>query len=451
MKRIALFSMCIVICGACAQLPFDNTAPDQPELLLYGDPYQDLPIYVVVSSSDPDGDLFATQIVLEDSLERIEDNWTSFATSSDVWVYELYLPQGSWKLSAQTRDESGAVSSFASADLNIRHSITGDWDRQEVEYISDITGITFLDTDHGWICGNASHVLRTTDGGDVWEPQIVPSGWFYDVYFLDNNTGWVVGINIVLGTTNGGDDWVILADDTTGMTNTLKSVWFVDQDRGWAAGIRQVYYTQDGGDNWEPTGMGTHQGETVGDMFFIDQFTGWITSLNGIYKTTDGGVNWRWIDVDSRSTLSHVYFRDLQTGWLFSGTGALTSHDGGETWVRPEIGGNVKVFYADLDGNAWGINGGRGDIQYIPSSGEGAFSVDLPGEYSDWMKLLSFVNGSEGWAAGAHDVFHTENGGFDLEKTELANPADVDIVRKFSVPASEVSDVIPSTYVRYRQ
>jgi photosystem II stability/assembly factor-like uncharacterized protein len=49
-------------------------------------------------------------------------------------------------------------------------------------------------------------IWRTTDGGFNWEQQALPvNEYFYDVTFVDTNTGWVAGGNgTILHTTNGG-------------------------------------------------------------------------------------------------------------------------------------------------------------------------------------------------------------------------------------------------------
>jgi photosystem II stability/assembly factor-like uncharacterized protein len=54
------------------------------------------------------------------------------------------------------------------------------------------------------------------------------------VYFIDQNTGWVVGnMGIILNTTNGGENWTF---QTRGTVEDLSSVHFTDNNTGWAVG-----------------------------------------------------------------------------------------------------------------------------------------------------------------------------------------------------------------------
>jgi hypothetical protein len=54
------------------------------------------------------------------------------------------------------------------------------------------------------------------------------------IYFIDSNTGWVVGADgIILKTTNGGDNWI---PQRSGTINYFESVFFIDSNTGWAVG-----------------------------------------------------------------------------------------------------------------------------------------------------------------------------------------------------------------------
>jgi photosystem II stability/assembly factor-like uncharacterized protein len=58
----------------------------------------------------------------------------------------------------------------------------------------DILKITFLSTTEGWAVGMSQGVFHTIDGGKTWEVnRFGPPLGFYDVFFVDNQHGWVVG------------------------------------------------------------------------------------------------------------------------------------------------------------------------------------------------------------------------------------------------------------------
>lgn len=81
----------------------------------------------------------------------------------------------------------------------------------------------FLDENTGWIIGNGyssgnhtnSYLLKTTDGGQIWESQLLGSNSYpplaQDIHFINSQTGYIVGSEnergIILKTTNGGESW----------------------------------------------------------------------------------------------------------------------------------------------------------------------------------------------------------------------------------------------------
>jgi len=74
--------------------------------------------------------------------------------------------------------------------------------------------IKFLNTNFGIAVGNGGLALRTTNAGKNWEKHIlVDTSILFDVDFIDNFTGWIVGqINpggLLYKTTNAGENWLL--------------------------------------------------------------------------------------------------------------------------------------------------------------------------------------------------------------------------------------------------
>src|SRR5262245_43216611 len=95
--------------------------------------------------------------------------------------------------------------------------------------------------------GERSIILRSNDGGHTWERgPTVPRGWFYDIFFIDGQTGWVCGYRgLVLKTTDAGTTW---ATQRTSLRVPLMRVLFINKDQGWAMSEeRHILRTTDGG------------------------------------------------------------------------------------------------------------------------------------------------------------------------------------------------------------
>jgi len=98
--------------------------------------------------------------------------------------------------------------------------------------------IYFINDQEGWVVGNVGVIGNTTNGGSDWGTQTNPDSQnrsLYGVYFLDTNRGWAVGADgVILHTTNGGTNWVVEAAGLT--TAFLRGVHFTSHTNGYVVG-----------------------------------------------------------------------------------------------------------------------------------------------------------------------------------------------------------------------
>jgi photosystem II stability/assembly factor-like uncharacterized protein len=78
--------------------------------------------------------------------------------------------------------------------------------------LRSLWGVHALSGAHAWVVGERGTVLRTVDGGAVWQQQIELSASFqqamYAVQFVDRSRGWIVGaLGLILHTEDGGVTW----------------------------------------------------------------------------------------------------------------------------------------------------------------------------------------------------------------------------------------------------
>lgn len=187
-----------------------------------------------------------------------------------------------------------------------------------LEPLGEVVKVDFVDILNGYVVGVVGSmplVLKTTDGGSSWSsvnPALL-TATLSAVDFIDDVTGWITGTvgsdPFVFKTTNGGVSYV--APITEPVTNgALTAIDFVNANDGWAVGqevnpmnplqtITVILGTSDGGDNWmrqtHPISIG---GLTAVD--FVDASVGYAVGTNQsgmtvapyILKTVDGGVTW---------------------------------------------------------------------------------------------------------------------------------------------------------------
>jgi len=139
----------------------------------------------------------------------------------------------------------------------------------------------------GWAVGEHGTILKTSDGGINWILLAKQPNDLNSVYFIDENTGWIVGDLIILKTKDGGDNWI---NQTGELNGFLHAVYFVDESTGWAAGKRgTIIKTIDGGETWTVEPIRT--GNDIHSVFITSSGIGWAVGEKGIIlKTTNGGA-----------------------------------------------------------------------------------------------------------------------------------------------------------------
>jgi photosystem II stability/assembly factor-like uncharacterized protein len=250
-------------------------------------------------------------------------------------------------------------------------------------------GMHFLDQDTGYVTAMGllysilpvAVLYKTSDGGNSWTDVYGFTLSFFailweDVFFTDQNNGWLTGPNSeIRHTTNGGMDWTIQTAPDTGLA--FNSVYFSNPNEGWIVGGSYdtltgqaidgvIVHTTDGGDNW--TTQVSDAPLQLWDVHFIDNLNGWAcgykdTLSPGVFlHTTDGGTNWTETMAPSVSMGSYgLYAIDFpeptigfavgggnRSGWSGSYFGAfLKTTDGGIIW---------EVDTVIFDNDPWGVS-----------------------------------------------------------------------------------------------
>jgi photosystem II stability/assembly factor-like uncharacterized protein len=225
---------------------------------------------------------------------------------------------------------------------------------------------------------------RTTDGGATWSnvsnmPDSSPAG-ICGMFAVNENIVYGAGTNDpnlpgvgLVKTKNGGATWT--HTDLSQHADNLIDVYFSDENTGWIVGGKKdtscpamkpgyetypqyaqlkpvVLKTTDGGATWVNKAAGVAGfdcGEWGWKIQFIDAKTGFVSLENftgaAILKTTDGGETWVRMPIfDSAGKsinldLEGVGFVDAQSGWVggwsnnFEGLFNSLTVDGGKSWT----------------------------------------------------------------------------------------------------------------------
>jgi len=259
------------------------------------------------------------------------------------------------------------------------------WAQQSVKTSDAINDIYFRNKDSGFLLAGGL-IFKTVDGGLSWTAgqEISPVGVggaqaeLYSIRFSNKNNGWVVGS--LSRATKNGDSVVVdsLIYKTTDSGNTwqrqrlpskeeLIHLDFVNEKHGWIVGSSgTVLHTDDGGETWMRQQSRTKS--TLYHVYFRSEKKGWAVGEHAtILRTIDGGESWTTVTLGMKSTLLSVQFLNDDDGWVAGRAGTiLRSSDGGLTWVRQTAPTEVNLyalfFYKK---NGWAVGGNGLVLHYL--------------------------------------------------------------------------------------
>ncbi len=148
-------------------------------------------------------------------------------------------------------------------------------------------------------------IYKTTNSGYNWV-AIVSGQWFKDIIFADSLSGWYSAASNISKTSNGGNNWVLqnVPSGPDLLNLGINKLSLLNKDTLWAAG-NAVFYpnsqvraillrTTNGGTNWQYQIPDTAINNFLYyHLQFIDKNNGWAyTTLKGIHTTTGGDPIW---------------------------------------------------------------------------------------------------------------------------------------------------------------
>jgi len=281
--------------------------------------------------------------------------------------------------------------------------------------------IKFISENIGWVVGFGI-ISKTTDGGISWNDQIIdPSAKFYSCFFIDSLTGWATGYlgTEIYHTDNGGLTWLKQNLDPSA---SYFSISFANSMNGWIAGktssnLASLFRSTDGGLSWLEYPM---SGSGLNTVNFISDSIGWISQESNVLKTSDGGNSWSTIS-NVGSFIDYIYFINSNDGWLINPKGVIRkTTDGGFNWITKSSGfrfGTSAYFVDSLRGT---IIAPGPELWYTQDGGV-TWNVSWVHGYADYVHKITFADSLYGWGCGyRHNpypnlpgplILYTTNGG----------------------------------------
>ena len=241
------------------------------------------------------------------------------------------------------------------------------WYPVSVPTTSKLLAIDFPSSSVGYIVGEDTTILKTTDGGQTWS-QLSTNGIqtqslayaITDVHFVDELIGFiVVGYSGTYKTIDGGQSWALVAGQTSNMCFPQTIYPFSENSYfiGGAGCFEGAIIDEFASGTWTrntPAGLFWDSQENVQEIDFVNSNLGLAAVKNQyLLRTTDGGQSWDTVPtgIDPNGfltsvlmvndTLCYAGYANVNT----SGFGVLMSVDGGLTWA--EDVNSATFFYPD--------------------------------------------------------------------------------------------------------
>lgn len=240
----------------------------------------------------------------------------------------------------------------------------------------------FLDNDRAWMqrqdfdnFPNSGFLYRTTDGGLTWKDSAVPFSRG-DLYFLDENNGWVLadlgtgaGSNAIAiyQTNDGGATWqqsytndpnASNAGDSLPLGGIKSGVMPLDMSTAWVGGViyapgeAYLYRTDDGGRAWKQVPLTLPEGAENFELGIDDDQMKFVTARDGflvirmagdstqtaVYITNDSGNSWT-LTPTILEGAGDAEFLSEQEAVIYDGQQFYITRDAANTWnsVSPDI------------------------------------------------------------------------------------------------------------------
>lgn len=299
---------------------------------------------------EPDGPSIWKVVYAEAGLELKDvfflDASTGWIVGTDNVILTTASGGASWNIAPVLEFEEivngvhfiDSQNGWMASDLNentpggrvLRTQNGGAYPEQQLKVSGPLNAVYFVNQQKGWVVGSGGRLMRTEDGGNNWQVEVLPGvDTLYSVKFVTTQKGWVSGTGGAIYRTTDGLTW---QKEEVDREVDIYSMHFTDSLHGWACGAQNTILKRESAAGqparWVSFSM---PGEPLTfkwrDVFFVDAENGWLVGQTGrIYKTTDGGATWNPEITEVQVQLNAIHMTSTRRGWIVGNDGVILGY-----------------------------------------------------------------------------------------------------------------------------
>lgn len=346
----------------------------------------------------------------------------------------------------------------------------GQWSEQVSGVTSTLYSVSAVSNDVVWICGAGGKVLRTTNGGTIWNLTTSPNAALdlYCIYGIDASSALVTGsssTSYVYKTTNGGNTWTQVFSQLGGFINAIAisgkvshpNELFMEGDP--VGGRWTLFASDDYGTTWDSTGVfvipqvGSETGfnNSVSVIPNSGGVNAWFGTNNSkIYRfiVNEGNAGWSSQPTTGQANIISINFADSLIGFAGGSTGLLFTSNSGSNWSSvsgvPGSGSINGISYTDNIGEVF-ITRGTSVYRTINAGVNWSVSTTQTGTYT-------FMQGVDNRTQNNFNIWAIRNNG-GISKYTFPNgiePISSEIPSAYSLSQNYPNPFNPTTNIKFQ-